>query len=111
MKEHRLKTWYSEWLALKDGRKRFEIRKNDRDFSVGDVLRLEAWDPGRNQGVTADGVLTDPSGPSTSMIMPDHSYKPGAMLTARVSHIVQGRFGLPADVCVMSLEVYCDEKL
>ncbi len=41
---HKLKTWRSYYQAIEDGRKRFEIRKNDRAFSVGDKLVLQEWD-------------------------------------------------------------------
>lgn len=44
-KIHRLKTWPNEYAAVRDGRKTFEVRKNDRDFIVGDVLVLEEYDP------------------------------------------------------------------
>ena len=42
---HKLKCWPMFFDAIKSGDKTFEIRKNDRAFKVGDVLRLEAWDP------------------------------------------------------------------
>jgi len=42
---HKLKTWPKFYGAVLSGAKRFEVRKNDRDFQVGDVLRLEEWDP------------------------------------------------------------------
>lgn len=42
---HELRTWPSYYQAIIDGKKRFEIRKNDRCFSVGDVLRLREYDP------------------------------------------------------------------
>lgn len=42
---HRLKTWPVYFQAIRDGRKNFEIRKNDRDFNEGDILILEEWDP------------------------------------------------------------------
>ncbi len=42
---HVLKTWPQFFAAVADGRKAFEIRKNDRDFRVGDVLVVGEFDP------------------------------------------------------------------
>ncbi len=42
---HDLKVWHEYFDALKDGSKTFEVRKNDRDFKVGDTLNLREWDP------------------------------------------------------------------
>jgi ASC-1-like (ASCH) protein len=43
--EHRLKTWPVCFADVKHGAKTFEIRKNDRDFKVGDFLILEEFYP------------------------------------------------------------------
>lgn len=43
-KTHDLKTTQPYFDALKNGQKRFEIRKNDRDFQVGDYLHLQEYD-------------------------------------------------------------------
>ena len=43
--EHWLKTWPVYFQALWDGRKTFEIRKNDRDFKPHDILVLKEWNP------------------------------------------------------------------
>jgi len=45
MKTHELKTWPEYFKAVKEGVKKFEVRKNDRDFKVGDLVRLNEYDP------------------------------------------------------------------
>jgi hypothetical protein len=42
--EHELKTWARYWEAVADGRKTFEVRKNDRAFQTGDILILYKTD-------------------------------------------------------------------
>lgn len=41
--EHRLKTLPPYFAASKDGTKKFELRKNDRNYQVGDTLVLEEY--------------------------------------------------------------------
>lgn len=45
MKTHNLKIWPEYLEQVKSGIKTFEVRKNDRDFKVGDSLILRAFDP------------------------------------------------------------------
>ena len=42
---HDLKCWPEYYWSVVTGKKPFEIRKNDRDFSVGDCLNLQEFDP------------------------------------------------------------------
>jgi hypothetical protein len=76
---HDLKTWPEYYDAVEDGRKTFELRKNDRNFRVGDVLHLQRYDL-ENQTYT------------------------GAHLYRSVTYLIEGEsWGLAAGVCVMSL--------
>ena len=45
MATHNLKTWMPFYQDVIDGRKTFELRKNDRDYQVGDTLTLIEVDP------------------------------------------------------------------
>lgn len=42
---HDLKCHPDPFSATRHGQKRFEFRRNDRNFKVGDLLRLREWDP------------------------------------------------------------------
>ncbi len=46
---HHLKTWQGFYGAVLDGSKRFEIRRDDRGFMVGDLLVLQEYDVDRNE--------------------------------------------------------------
>jgi len=67
LREHKLKTWPVFFQEVADGTKTFELRKNDRNFCIGDVLTLVEWDP-QSQTYTgrvihkAVGYMTDGSG-------------------------------------------------
>ena len=41
--KHELKTWIEYFDKVADGIKTFEIRKNDRNFQVGDILLLKEY--------------------------------------------------------------------
>ena len=43
VKTHYLKTWPEFFLATKLRKKAFELRKNDRNFEVGDTLVLQEY--------------------------------------------------------------------
>lgn len=80
-KTHNLKTWPGPFRQVKMGLKKYEVRKADRDFAVGDVLILQEWD---NDALTYTGDS----------------------LRARVVAMTSpGNFGLPIDTCVLGIEV------
>jgi hypothetical protein len=77
---HELKTWPDAFEAIERGAKHHEVRKNDRRFVTGDLLQLREWDP------------------STEAYT-------GRERTVRVSYVSYGgAWGLPDDICVMSIE-------
>lgn len=41
---HELKTWREYFIAVFSGIKNFELRKNDRDYKIGDELLLKEYD-------------------------------------------------------------------
>jgi hypothetical protein len=45
MKIHELKTWPQFYEVVANGTKNFEMRLNDREFRIGDMLRLCEFDP------------------------------------------------------------------
>ncbi len=45
MKTHVLKSWPKFFDPVSSGTRTHELRRNDRDFHVGDVLELHEFDP------------------------------------------------------------------
>ncbi len=83
---HELKTWPEPFEEILRGRKRHEVRRADRPFAVGDELRLREWDPAWSRYT-------------------------GRELSVRVTYLSPGgTWGLPADLCVMSVEVFGRKK-
>jgi hypothetical protein len=60
---HKLKCWPQFFQPTLNAHKRFEVRKMDRDYQVGDILVLQEWDPdtraysGREVEVRVDYLL------------------------------------------------------
>lgn len=77
---HTLKIMTEYFDALVHYGKSFEVRKNDRNFKVGDLLRLREWD--------------------------DHAHDyTGAEIQVRVTYILHGgQFGIEEGFCVMSIQ-------
>jgi hypothetical protein len=65
MPHHTLKAHPLFFEAVWDGRKRFEVRRNDRDYQEGDILHIQEWDPvtklysGRVVSALASYILSD----------------------------------------------------
>lgn len=79
-KHHYLKTETQFFQAIERGEKKFEVRFNDRDFNICDMLNLEE---------TVNGVKTG-----------------RAIVNLEINYILKGseaeRFGLKEGYCVMS---------
>ena len=93
---HELKTWPEPFQAVIDGRKRYEIRVDDRGFAVGDVLHLREWDPSPQM---------EPVTPWSLVMTERPRAFTGREAFAVVTYITPGgAWGLPANLCVMSLQ-------
>ena len=44
MRVHEVKCWREYFTAIADGSKPFDLRRNDRDYAVGDKMRFLEWD-------------------------------------------------------------------
>ena len=54
---HELKILPEYFDAVRCGDKRFEIRKNDRNYHRGDILRLKEWDGEKYTGEEIDVLV------------------------------------------------------
>lgn len=88
MKTHVLKTDPLAFQAVVDGLKTYEIRKNDRDFAVGDAVSLRET---RHSGeMMAGGAPLEYT---------------GRQLIRRISHVLTGpTYGLAAGWSILSIQ-------
>lgn len=92
MRTHRLKTLPHYFERVQLGQKTFEIRKNDRDFQVGDILELEYYNP-------------------NEPICVGYNYNYLSIIKAEIKYILYGgKFGLDAEYCIMSIEILNQNK-
>lgn len=86
---HRLKTLPEYMYRVHSGQKTFEVRRNDRDFQVGDILALEIHYP------------------------PDHHDRESRnnfggtvwQINAKVTYVLPGgQFGIEPGYCIMGIE-------
>ena len=80
MKLHELKILPEYYIEVLNGKKRFEIRKDDRNFQVGDIIRLCECDINGFTG--RDSVY-------------DITYK-----------LDGGKYGLEKGYCILSIKPY-----
>ena len=59
-KVHELRSWPQFFTPIVAGRRTHELRRNDRDFAVGDVLELQEFDPRLDKytGATCRATIT-----------------------------------------------------
>jgi hypothetical protein len=78
---HNVKTWLRFFDDVNRGWKRFEVRKNDRDYRAGDFLVLEEFNP------ETDSFT-------------------GRELPAMIIYKIEGgQFGIAKDYCVLGIEL------
>lgn len=81
---HSLKTYPIFFNAVQSGAKQFELRKNDRDFVIGDTVTLEEWvaesAPGTRNGYT------------------------GRKITKQVSYVLKDFPGLEWGYCILGFK-------
>ena len=58
MKVHKVKCWTSYFEAIVAGEKNFDVRRDDRGYQKGDLIKLEQYDPKHCRYVTDpdDGI-------------------------------------------------------
>ncbi len=92
---HQVKSWPGTFEAVASGAKKHETRKADREYKVGDSIILREFTPEVNE----NGVAYLEDGHTAGAYT-------GRTLLRTISYISQpGTFGLPTDLCVLSLEV------
>lgn len=45
---HRVKSWPEYFRAIANGKRTHDLRRNDRNYEVGDLMLLEEFDPATN---------------------------------------------------------------
>jgi hypothetical protein len=77
--KHELKTWPEPFTQVRARIKTYEIRVNDRDFRVGDLLWLREWNPSTQRYT-------------------------GRLVVAPITYMTNGgEWGLPQNLCVLAL--------
>lgn len=83
MKTHELKIEEKFFNDVTGGKKTFELRKNDRDFKVDDMIALCEIDKNKK--------------------------KTGRMNYCKITYILQGYEGLKKGFCILGIEFVCSK--
>lgn len=95
MREHEIKSWPEFFEPVYEGEKTFELRKNDRNYQVGDVLVIREWKP---------------PAPATE----EKGFYTGRMVMAEITYVMEGAgsigtilplHGLALGYCILAIEV------
>lgn len=108
---HELKSWPKYFADVWSGKKLFELRKNDRNFKVGDCLWLRKFEPCdhcNGYGSLRDGSMPDASS-NDDIDCPKCMAKGGnylgPSLAARVEYMITDFTGLESGYCIMGIKV------
>jgi hypothetical protein len=93
---HFVKCWPKEFKALEDGSKRFEFRKDDRDYKVGDHLRIAEWTPFEEYDY------------QRSVVKGEYT---GKELLMEITYILREGFGMPEGYAVLSVRKVTEPKM
>lgn len=93
MKLHELKIKYEYLKEVQAGRKTFELRKNDRDYQVGDLIKFNCIDKDRLIKVPAGYTMS-----SDCFLEEDALYK--------ITYILKDvpEYGLDSDYCILGIK-------
>lgn len=89
---HKLKTHPPMFRAARDGRKTFEVRKDDRAYQAGDFVTLEYYDP------------AVPSAPFAPPPLPTTAGDDLSPITFQIGFVLRGgQYGIEPGYVVFSL--------
>jgi hypothetical protein len=93
-RRHVVKSWPEFYGLVASGKKNFELRRNDRDYQIGDEIELREFEPKIPSHHLGEGTYT------------------GRTITKRISYLVHGigvgaiepLRGLAMGYCILQLE-------
>lgn len=104
MKTHRLKSWPEPFRAMIEGLKTFDLRVDDREYEVGDILHLEEFKPCSKCG--GCGRVWDVGDRTECGCLDPHGEYTGRSADFFVKYIQEGgMFGLHDNFVAMSVEL------